>query len=102
MWFDPARITYERLLAIFFDNHDPTQVNRQGPDVGEQYRSAVFVTSPAQEAAAKAAIAALNQSGRFRRAIATQIAPLTDYWRAEDYHQQYFEKQGFVPARRGN
>lgn len=90
------------MLAIFFENHDPTQVNRQGPDVGDQYRSAIFFTTPAQETAAREAIAALTASGRFRRPVATQIAPLTDYWRAEDYHQQYFEKQGIVPARRGS
>lgn len=90
------------MLAIFFENHDPTQVNRQGPDVGDQYRTAVFFTSPAQEAAAKATIEALNQSGRFRRPIATQVVPLTEYWMAEDYHQQYFEKKGYAPARRGN
>jgi len=90
------------LLAIFFENHDPTQVNRQGADVGEQYRSAIFFTTPAQETAAHAAKEALEKSGRFRRPIATQIAPLTDYWRAEDYHQQYFEKQGIVPAPRGS
>lgn len=102
VWFDPARIRYEQLLAIFFENHDPTQVNRQGVDVGEQYRSAIFFTTPEQETAAKAAKEALEKSGRFRRPIATQIAPLTDFWRAEDYHQQYFEKQGIRPARKGS
>jgi peptide-methionine (S)-S-oxide reductase len=102
VWFDPARTSYDTLLGIFFANHDPTQVNRQGPDVGEQYRSAIFTTTPAQQAAAQAAIDALNQSGRLRRAVATQVSPLTEYWKAEDYHQQYFEKQGFAPARKGN
>lgn len=100
IWFDPARISYARLLQLFFENHDPTQVNRQGPDVGEQYRSAIFFTSPAQETAAREAIAALDASGRYRKAIATQVAPLSEFWPAEDDHQQYYEKQGFVPARK--
>lgn len=102
VWFDPARTSYDTLLGIFFANHDPTQVNRQGPDVGEQYRSAIFTTTPAQQAAAQAAIDALNQSGRFRRAIATKVSPLTEYWMAEDYHQQYLEKKGLAPARKGS
>ena len=101
VWFDPARVRYERLLELFFANHDPTLVNRQGPDVGTQYRSAIFYATPAQEAAARAAVAELDRSGRLRRPVATQIAPLTDYWRAEDYHQQYYEKQGLAPARPG-
>ena len=100
VWFDPARVSYERLLEIFFENHDPTQVNRQGPDLGAQYRSAVFFTSPEQERAARAFQAQLEQSGRFRRPIATQIVALTDYWIAEAYHQRYYEKQGLAPARR--
>lgn len=79
---------------MFFANHDPTQVNRQGADVGEQYRSAIFFTTPEQERAARAAVAALDASGRLRRPVATQVAPLGEYWPAEDYHQQYYEKQG--------
>lgn len=100
IWFDPARTSYARLLQLFFENHDPTQVNRQGPDVGEQYRSAIFFTTPQQEAAARAAIAAWNESGVYRKPIATQVAPLDEFWLAEEYHQQYYEKQGIVPARK--
>jgi len=102
VWFDPARASYERLLALFFENHDPTQVNRQGPDVGDQYRSAIFFTTPQQEAAARSAIAALASGGARRRPIATQVVPLTEYWIAEDYHQHYYEKKGLVPARKGS
>lgn len=98
VWFDPARASYERLLEIFFANHDPTQVNRQGADVGEQYRSAIFFTTPEQQRAAQAAVAALNASGRLRKPVATQIVPLAEYWVAEDYHQQYYEKQGIGRA----
>jgi methionine-S-sulfoxide reductase len=96
VWFDPARTSYARLLEVFFANHDPTQVNRQGPDVGDQYRSAIFFTTPEQQRAARDAIAALEESGRWQRPIATQVVPLTDYWKAEDYHQQYYEKQGLA------
>jgi len=94
VWFDPARVSYEQLLTLFFENHDATQVGRQGPNVGDQYRSAIFFTTPEQEGAARAVVAAMNASGRLRRPVATQIAPLTDYWVAEEYHQQYYEKQG--------
>ena len=94
VWFDPTRVSYEELLALFFENHDPTQVGRQGVNVGDQYRSAIFFTIPEQEQKARAAVAALNASGKLRRPVATQIAPLTQYWLAEDYHQQYYEKQG--------
>ncbi len=92
--FDPARISYDDLLNTFWAIHDPTQVDRQGPDVGTQYRSAIFVHSPEQEAAAQASKAALDRSGQFRRPVATQIVPAASYYRAEDYHQQYEEKQG--------
>jgi methionine-S-sulfoxide reductase len=98
VWFDPARASYERLLEVFFANHDPTQVNRQGADVGEQSRSAIFFTTPEQQRAAQAAVAALDASGRLRKPVATQIVPLTEYWVAEDYHQQYYEKQGIGRA----
>lgn len=96
VWYDPARVRYETLLEVFFSNHDPTQVNRQGPDVGEQYRSAIFTTTPEQAAKARAVIEELDRSGRWRRPIATEVAPLGDYWIAEDYHQQYYEKKGLV------
>jgi peptide-methionine (S)-S-oxide reductase len=92
--FDPAAVSYERLLDVFWNAHDPTQVNRQGPDVGTQYRSVIFVHSPEQEAAAKASRDRLEKSGRFRRPIATQIEPAARFWRAEDYHQQYLAKRG--------
>jgi peptide-methionine (S)-S-oxide reductase len=92
--FDPALVSYEALLEIFWGNHDPTTLNRQGPDVGEQYRSAVYVHSPEQEASARASKAALEVSGRFRRPIVTQIAPAVEFWRAEEYHQQYLAKRG--------
>lgn len=90
--YDPARVGYEELLAAFFGMHDPTQLDRQGPDVGDQYRSAVFFHTPEQEKSATAAIGQLTESGVFRRPIVTQVVPAPEWWRAEDYHQKYFEK----------
>ena len=92
--FDPAQVSYDELLRVFWENHDPTQLNRQGPDVGTQYRSAVFVHSPEQEAAATRSRDALAASGRHRRPVVTQIVPAAPFWRAEEYHQQYLEKRG--------
>ena len=92
--FDPAVVSYDRLLDVFWENHDPTTLNRQGPDVGEQYRSAIFYHTPEQEAAARASKEALEQSGKYRRPIVTEIIPASTFYRAEDYHQQYFEKRG--------
>jgi peptide-methionine (S)-S-oxide reductase len=92
--YDPDEISYERLLTAFFDVHDPTQRDRQGPDVGSQYRSAVFFHSPEQEAASRAAITRLGESGRYRRPVVMQVAAAPQWWRAEDYHQKYFEKHG--------
>ncbi len=92
--YDPDQVTYETLLKTFWENHDPTTLNRQGPDVGEQYRSAIYVHSPEQEAAANASKASLEASGRFRRPIVTQIVPAPTFWRAEEYHQQYLAKRG--------
>ncbi|HET9950942.1 MAG TPA: peptide-methionine (S)-S-oxide reductase MsrA [Candidatus Eisenbacteria bacterium] len=92
--FDPALVTYESLLQVFWENHDPTTLNRQGPDVGEQYRSAIFVHSPEQEASAIASKEAVAASGRFARPIVTQIAPAVEFWRAEEYHQRYLAKRG--------
>ena len=92
--FDPTLVAYEALLQIFWENHDPTTPNRQGPDVGEQYRSAIFVHSPEQEASARASKAALEASGRFSRPIVTQIAQAVEFWRAEEYHQRYLAKRG--------
>ena len=94
--FDPGEVSYEELLEVFWTNHDPTQVNRQGPDYGSQYRSAIFFHSPEQEAAAKASKAALEASGRCSRPVVTEIVAVADFTLAEDYHQQYFEKRGIA------
>ena len=94
--FDPAKISYDQLLDVFWENHDPTQLNRQGPDWGTQYRSAIFFHSPEQEAAAKASKEKLEKSGRFHRPIVTQIVPQATFHEAEDYHQQYLEKRGLA------
>jgi peptide-methionine (S)-S-oxide reductase len=96
--YDPARLRYADLLGVFFENHDPTTSNRQGPDVGEQYRSAIFVHSPEQEREARAKVAELDAAERFRRPIVTQIVPAAPFWRAEEYHQRYFEKKGIAPT----
>ncbi len=92
--FDPARISYEDLLGAFFEMHDPTQLNRQGPDVGDQYRSVIFFHTPEQHRAAEQAKDRLDSSGRFARPIATVIEPAPTFWRAEEYHQRYIEKRG--------
>ena len=94
--FDPQEVTYDELLNTFWENHDPTQVNRQGPDVGSQYRSAIFYHSPEQQAAAIASKERLNSSGKLRRPIATEIVPAAVFNRAEEYHQQYLEKRGMA------
>jgi len=90
--FDPAQVSYEELLDVFWANHDPTQVNRQGPDVGTQYRTVVFFHSEEQEKSAQASRDALQE--RLPRPISTQIVPAEQFWEAEDYHQQYLEKRG--------
>ena len=95
--FDPAVVSYERLLDVFWQCHDPTQLNRQGPDVGTQYRSAVFYHTPEQQQAARASRQRLEQSSTYERPIATEIAPATTFWKAEEYHQQYLAKRG-VPS----
>ena len=92
--FDPTKVTYDELLEVFWKIHDPTQVNRQGPDFGKQYRTAIFFHSPAQEAAAKKSKQALEASGKLQRPIATEITPAGPFWRAEEYHQRYLEKRG--------
>jgi peptide-methionine (S)-S-oxide reductase len=94
--YDPSEVSYEELLRVFWDNHDPTTLNRQGPDTGTQYRSAIFYHAPEQEAAAKASKDALAKSGRFKRPIVTEIVAAPEFWRAEDYHQQYLEKRGLA------
>ena len=92
--FDPAVLSYEKLLEAFWMMHDPTQMNRQGQDVGTQYRSAIFFHTPEQEAIAKKSKAALEASGKFRRPIATEITAAGPFYRAEEYHQRYLEKRG--------
>ncbi len=97
--FDPERVSYEKLLHVFWTNHDPTTVNRQGPDVGTQYRSAIFFHDPDQKAAAELSKKELDASGTFRRPIVTEITEAGDFWVAEDYHQQYLEKRGLATCR---
>lgn len=92
--FDPKDVSYRELLAVFFQNHNPTTLNRQGPDFGTQYRSAIFFHDANQEAEAREAVAALEASHVFKIPIVTQIVPASDFYRAEEYHQRYFEKQG--------
>lgn len=92
--FDPQKISYGQLLDAFWQIHNPTQVNRQGPDVGTQYRSAIFVHSPEQQAIAEKSKAALAASGKFQRPIATEITTAGPFYRAEEYHQKYLEKHG--------
>ena len=92
--FDPALVTYDYLLTVFWQAHDPTQLNRQGPDVGDQYRSVIFYHSPEQQATAEASKEKLERSGAYQKPIVTQIVPAVTFYRAEEYHQQYLEKQG--------
>lgn len=94
--FDPAKISYEQLLAAFWKLHDPTQVNRQGPDVGTQYRTAIFFHTPEQRMTAQASKEALAKSGKHARPIATEVVPAQAFYKAEDYHQQYLEKRGLA------
>ena len=92
--FDPAKVSYEELLKVFWETHDPTTLDRQGPDIGTQYRSAIFFVDDTQEQAAKASKEARAKSGELDRPIVTEITPAPEYYLAEEYHQQYFEKQG--------
>ena len=92
--YDPAQVSYEKLLEILWENHDPTTPNRQGPDVGDQYRSAVFYHAPEQKASAEAMKKKLEALGRFKRPIVTEITPASEFWRAEEYHQRYHKKHG--------
>lgn len=92
--YDPAKVSYEDLLNLFWSLHDPTTLNRQGPDVGTQYRSAIFFHTPDQEAAARASKEKLQASGRLKRPIVTELTPATEFYVAEEYHQQYVEKHG--------
>ena len=94
--YDPSRVSYDELLAVFWDIHDPTTLNRQGPDVGTQYRSVLFFHIAEQEAAANKSKEKIQSSGRFTRDIVTEITPASQYYKAEDYHQQYLEKRGLI------
>jgi peptide-methionine (S)-S-oxide reductase len=91
---DPAKVTFAQLLDAFWAMHDPTQLNRQGPDFGKQYRTAIFFHTPEQEQEAKASVAALNASGKFKRPIVTEITRAGKFYRAEEYHQKYLDKRG--------
>ncbi len=95
--FDPQKTSYEKLLAVFWQAHDPTQLNRQGADIGTQYRSAIFTHSDAQAAAARAALDAENKSGHFSRPIVTEITPAATFYPAEDYHQEYYRAHKRAP-----
>ena len=97
--FDPEQVSYEQLLDVFWNAHDPTNFNRQGPAVGSQYRSAIFFHSVEQEAVARASKKRLEQSCRFTRPIVTEIVPATRFYRAEEYHQRYLARQGVVSCR---
>ena len=97
--YDSSRVTFEALLKVFWEIHDPTTLNRQGPDVGEQYRSAIFYLTTEQEAAARASREELQRSGQYKRDVVTEITPASTFYRAEEYHQQYFEKRGVSHGR---
>lgn len=94
--YDPAKVSYDDLLKVFWTCHDPTQLNRQGPDEGDQYRTAIFTYSDAQKAAAEASKKALSDSGKYRKPVVTTIEPAPAFHLAEDYHQQYLEKRGLA------
>jgi peptide-methionine (S)-S-oxide reductase len=92
--FDPSQVTYDELLDVFWSNHNPTTLNRQGPDVGTQYRSVIFYHSPEQKSAAEFSREKIDKSGRFPRSVVTQIEPAPTFWHAEEYHQRYLQKRG--------
>ena len=94
--YEPDQVSYEDLLRVFWENHDPTTRNRQGPDVGSQYRSVIFTYSPEQEAAARKSKEELDRSGHYKRPIVTEIVPAPEFWPAEEYHQRYLEKRGLA------
>lgn len=97
--FDPAETSYDALLEVFWQNHDPTQLNRQGPDCGSQYRTAIFYHSPEQQSAAMASKERFGASGQYDRPVVTEIVPAAEFNRAEEYHQQYLEKRGLAQCR---
>jgi peptide-methionine (S)-S-oxide reductase len=94
--YDPSEVAYDKLLDVFWANHDPTTLNRQGPDVGTQYRSAIFYHSPEQKDAAEKSKARLEASGTLRRPVVTEITAASTFYPAEDYHQRYLEKRGLA------
>ena len=94
--YDPDEVSYGELLEVFWNNHNPTTLNRQGPDVGSQYRSAIFFHTLEQETVAQASLERLDSSDRFRTPIVTEVAPASTFYRAEEYHQQYLEKRGLA------
>ncbi|MGB9487889.1 MAG: peptide-methionine (S)-S-oxide reductase MsrA [Terriglobia bacterium] len=94
--YDPLKTSYDDLLRVFWQNHDPTTLNRQGPDVGTQYRSVIFYHTPEQEAAARASKERLERAGAYKRPLVTEIVPASAFWRAEEHHQQYLEKRGLA------
>ncbi len=95
--YDPSRVSYDQLLELFWEIHDPTTLNRQGPDIGTQYRSAIFFHDGEQKAAAEASLSRLAKSHKFGRPIVTQIVPAGEFYPAEEYHQRYYEKAGIEP-----
>ena len=94
--YDPDQVSYGEMLEVFWNNHNPTTLNRQGPDVGSQYRSAIFFHTPDQQTVAQASLERLDRSDRFRHPIVTEITPASTFYRAEDYHQKYLEKRGLA------
>ena len=97
--FDPQKVSYETLLALFFEMHNPTTLNRQGPDIGSQYRSVVFFHNAAQEKAANKTITEIDESGRWPQPVVTQVQEAPQFWPAEEYHQRYLEKRGLGACR---
>ena len=97
--YDPSKVTFGQLLDIFWESHDPTTLNRQGPDFGSQYRSAIYYHDSFQDSAARESKERLNASGRYPRPIVTEITPASTFYRAEEYHQQYLEKRGMAHCR---
>src|SRR5271155_5825506 len=96
--YDPAQVAYEQLLSVFWQSHDPTTLDRQGPDVGTQYRSVIFYSDENERKAAEESKRRLDQSGKLGRPVVTQIAPAAEFYRAEEYHQRYYERMGIAPA----
>jgi peptide-methionine (S)-S-oxide reductase len=96
--YDPARVSFEKLVELFWQIHDPTTLNRQGPDIGTQYRSVIFYSDERERAAAEESKRRLDESGKFRRPIVTEIVPAAEFYPAEDYHQRYYEKMGIAPS----